>query len=402
MFENIFAKKVIGLGTEKAFEVLTKCKELESQGKDIIHLQIGEPDFDTPKNIIEAGVEALRGGYTHYTPNSGMFEVKDAIVEYTKKYKNVDTNRDEVVVVPGGKPIMFFTILALVEEGDEVIYPNPGYPIYESLIRFVGGVPVPMPLIEENDFRVDMEDLKQKINSKTKLIILNSPANPTGGVLTGEDMSGIADTIRGKGIFVLTDEIYSRVVYDGQPVSIATMPGMKDYTIILDGFSKTYAMTGWRIGFGIMHKEIAKKVDRLIANSTSNTAAFTQMAAKEALEGPQDDVDSMVAEFRKRRDYIVARLNAIQGISCKTPQGAFYVFPNIRGTGLKSEELADYLLEEANVAVLDGKSFGEYGEGHIRLSYATSMENIEEALNRIEKAINLLRDKREYLKVHNI
>lgn len=393
MFENMIAKRVMGLGTEKAFEVLSKCKELEAQGKNIVHLQIGEPDFDTPKNIVEAGVNALRNGYTHYTPNSGMIEVKQAIVDYAKKYRNIDTNKDEVVVVPGGKPTMFFTILALVESGDEVIYPNPGYPIYESLIRFVGGVPVPMPLVEENDFRVDIEDLSKKITSKTKMIIINSPANPTGGILTKEDLSQIADLIRGKGIFVLSDEIYSRIVYDGDPVSIATMPGMKDYTIILDGFSKTYAMTGWRLGFGIMHKEIAKKVDRLIANSTSNTAAFTQLAGKEALEGPQTDVDNMIAEFRRRRDYIVDRLNSIEGISCKKPEGAFYVFPNIKGTGLKSEALADYLLNEANVAVLDGASFGEYGEGHIRLSYATSMENIEEALNRIEKALKLLKNK---------
>lgn len=393
MFENMIAKRVMGLGTEKAFEVLSKCKELEAQGKNIVHLQIGEPDFDTPKNIVEAGVNALRNGYTHYTPNTGMIEVKQAIVDYAKKYRNIDTNKDEVVVVPGGKPTMFFTILALVESGDEVIYPNPGYPIYESLIRFVGGVPVPMPLVEENDFRVDIEDLSKKITSKTKMIIINSPANPTGGILTKEDLSQIADLIRGKGIFVLSDEIYSRIVYDGDPVSIATMPGMKDYTIILDGFSKTYAMTGWRLGFGIMHKEIAKKVDRLIANSTSNTAAFTQLAGKEALEGPQTDVDNMIAEFRRRRDYIVDRLNSIEGISCKKPEGAFYVFPNIKGTGLKSEALADYLLNEANVAVLDGASFGEYGEGHIRLSYATSMENIEEALNRIEKALKLLKNK---------
>ncbi|MDF2505288.1 pyridoxal phosphate-dependent aminotransferase [Clostridium sp.] len=393
MFENMIAKRVIGLGTEKAFEVLSKCKELEAQGKNIIHLQIGEPDFDTPKNIVEAGVNALRNGYTHYTPNSGMIEVKQAIVDYVKKYRNIETDKDEVVVVPGGKPTMFFTILALVESGDEVIYPNPGYPIYESLIRFVGGVPVPMPLVEENDFRVNIEDLSKKITSKTKMIIINSPANPTGGILTKDDLSQIADLIRGKGIFVLSDEIYSRIVYDGDPVSIATMPGMKDYTIILDGFSKTYAMTGWRLGFGIMHKEIAKKVDRLIANSTSNTAAFTQLAGKEALEGPQTDVDNMIAEFRRRRDYIVDRLNSIEGISCKKPEGAFYVFPNIKGTGLKSEALADYLLNEANVAVLDGASFGEYGEGHIRLSYATSMENIEEALNRIEKALKLLKNK---------
>ena len=286
---------------------------------------------------------------------------------------------------------MFFTILSLVEAGDEVIYPNPGYPIYESLIRFAGGIPVPMPLVEENDFRVDIEDLKSKITSKTKMIIINSPGNPTGGVLTEEDISQMADLIRGKGIFVLSDEIYERIVYEGKAVSMATMPGMKDYTIILDGFSKTYAMTGWRIGYGIMHKEIAAKVERLIANSTSNTAAFTQIAGKEALEGPQDDVDMMVAEFRKRRDFIVDGLNSIDGISCKKPEGAFYAFPNITGTGLKSEELADYILEKAHVGVLDGVSFGEYGEGHLRLSYADSIENIDKALTRIDKALKDLR-----------
>lgn len=392
MFENSFAKRVQNLGTEKAFEVLSRCKELEAQGKEVIHMQIGEPDFDTPANIVEAGVAALRGGYTHYVANSGMSEVKDAIVQYCKKYKNIDTNREEVVVVPGGKPTMLFSILALVEEGDEVIYPNPGYPIYESLIRFVGGVPVPMPLVEKNDFRVDIEDFKSKINEKTKMVIINSPGNPTGGVLTESDIEAIADVIRGKGIFVLSDEIYARMVYDGPtPISIATMPGMKDYTIILDGFSKTYAMTGWRLGFGVMHKEIAQKVDRLIANSTSNTAAFTQLAGKEALEGPQEAVDAMLEEFRVRRDFIVDRLNTIKGITCKKPQGAFYVFPNITGTGLGSEELAEYLLAEAGVAVLDGVSFGSYGEGHIRLSYATSMDNIKRAMDKIETAIEKLK-----------
>lgn len=392
MFENSFANRVKSLGTEKAFEVLSRCRALEAEGKEIIHMQIGEPDFDTPSNIVEAGISALKGGYTHYVANSGMPEVKDAIVDYCKKYKNIDTKREEVVVVPGGKPTMLFSILALVEEGDEVIYPNPGYPIYESLIRFVGGIPVPMPLVEKNDFRVDIEDFKSKINEKTKMVIINSPANPTGGILTEEDIRSIADAIRGEGIFVLSDEIYARVIYDGpKPVSIATMPGMKDYTIILDGFSKTFAMTGWRLGFGIMHEEIAKKVDRLIANSTSNTAAFTQLAGKEALEGPQDSVDKMIEEFRARRDYIVDRLNSIEGISCKKPQGAFYVFPNITETGMKSEELAEYLLNEAGVAVLDGFSFGSYGEGHVRLSYATSMENIRLALDKIEGAVKKLK-----------
>lgn len=390
MFEGKFASRVMDLGTEKAFEVLSKCRKLEADGKNIIHLQIGEPDFDTPKNIIDAGVRALQGGYTHYTPNTGLLEAKEAVVEYVKKYKNIDTNPEEVVIVPGGKPTMFFAILALVEPGDEVIYPNPGYPIYESLIRFAGGVPVPMPLIEENDFRVDIEDFKSKINSKTKMVIINSPANPTGGLLSKEDIENIAELLVGKGIFVLSDEIYDRMVYEGKPTSIATIPGMKDYTIILDGFSKTYAMTGWRMGFGIMHRDIVKKVDRLMSNSTSNTAAFSQIAGIEALSGPQDDVLKMLAEFKRRRDFIVEGLNSIDKISCKIPKGAFYVFPNIKEIGIKSEELSDYILEKANVAVLDGASFGEYGEGHLRLSYATSMENIEEAISRIDKALKLL------------
>lgn len=391
MFEGVFNSNVVNLGTEKAFEVLAKCRKLEAQGKDIIHLQIGEPDFDTPPNIIEAGVKALRGGYTHYTPNSGLLEVKESIVKYAKEYKKIDISTEEVVIVPGGKPTMFFTILALVHPGDEVLCPNPGYPIYESVVRFCGGIPVPIPLVEKNDFRVDMEDLKKKINPKTKMIIINSPANPTGGIYTEDDIRQIADIVRGKGIFVLSDEIYDRIIYDGKPVSIARMEGMKDYTIILDGFSKTYAMTGWRLGFGIMHAEIAAKVERLMANSTSNTAAFTQMAGKEALEGTQEYVNLMVEEFRNRRDFIVDGLNAIDGISCKKPQGAFYVFPNITGTGMDSERLADYLLEDANVAVLDGVSFGEYGEGHIRLSYANSIENIDRALKRMEESLKKLK-----------
>lgn len=382
-----FADRMNNIGTEKAFEVLAKCRKLEAKGADIIHLQIGEPDFATPQNIVEAGRQALKDGYTHYTPNAGMMDVREAIAEYAKKTKNIDTNAEEVIIVPGGKPIMFYTFMALVNPGDEVIYPNPGYPIYESLIRFTGAKAVPMPLVEKNDFRVDIEDLKNKINDKTKLIVLNSPANPTGGVLTEEDMKNIADLVRGKDIYILSDEIYERISYGVKPTSIASIEGMKDQTIILDGFSKTYAMTGWRAGYGIMHPMIGEKVEKLVANVTSNTVAFTQRALKEALEGPQDDVDKMVAEFKRRRDLIVAGLNSIDGISCKTPQGAFYVFPNITKLNMSSEEVADYLLEEANVAVLDGKSFGEYGEGHLRLSYATSTENIEKAIERIRKAV---------------
>ncbi|OLR65063.1 pyridoxal phosphate-dependent aminotransferase [Peptoniphilus porci] len=383
-----FANRVLDIGTEKAFQVLAKCRELEREGKDIIHLQIGEPDFNTPKNIIDKGKWALDHGYTHYTQNVGLIELREAIVDYTKNYKNINTNINEIAVVPGGKPIMFYTIMALVEKGDEVIYPNPGYPIYESLIRFAGGTPVPMPLIEENDFRVDIDDLRTKINKNTKMIILNSPANPTGGILTKEDIEKTAEIIKDKEIYVLSDEIYDRLVYNKTvPFSIASIPYMKDKTIILNGFSKTYAMTGWRIGYGIMHENLIEKIDRMIANVTSNTSAVAQVAAIEALRGPQDEVDKMREEFKIRRDLIVDGLNSIDGISCKKPEGAFYVFPNIEKLGLKSEELSDYLLKEANVAVLDGASFGEYGEGHLRLSYATSQENIKKAIDRIDKAV---------------
>lgn len=390
MFENMFASRMNNLGTETAFEVLARAKKMEAAGRDIVHLEIGEPDFNTPRNIVEAGINALKNGYTHYTAAPGIPELRESIARYVKRHKNVNTNIDEIAVVPGGKPIMFFTIMALVNEGDEVIYPNPGFPIYESVIRFVGGIPVPMPLKEEKEFRIDIDELKKMITPRTKLLIINSPANPTGGVLTEKDIRDIAELVRGKNIFVLSDEIYDRIVYDGNVVSIATMPGMKDYTIILDGFSKTYAMTGWRLGYGIMHKEIAQRVTQLMVNSNSCTATFTQMAGVEALEGPQDDVDRMVEEFRKRRDLVVKGLNSIKGMKCTMPQGAFYAFPNITSTGMKSKELADYLLERASVATLSGASFGQYGEGYLRLSYANSIENLEKALDRIGNAMNAL------------
>jgi len=390
MLEHVLAERMSNLGTENAFEVLARAKQLEAQGKDVIHLEIGEPDFDTPRNIVEAGVEALRGGYTHYSMTAGMLELRETIVEYTRRYKGVTTNVDEVVVVPGGKPIIFFSILTLVNPGDEVIYPNPGFPIYESVIRFAGGIPVPMPLLEGNDFRTNIEDLKKKISSRTKMLILNSPANPTGGVLTEDDLVQIAQIIRGKDIFILSDEIYSRIYYEERPGSIAALEGMKDKTIILDGFSKTYAMTGWRIGYGVMHPEIAKRVAQLMVNSNSCTASFTQMAAREALMGPQDDVDRMVDEFKRRRDLVVEGLNSIPGINCRCPQGAFYAFPNISSTGMTSKAFAEYLLNHASVAALSGSSFGEYGEGHIRLSYANSMENLHKALERIYQAVKQL------------
>jgi len=385
---SIFAKRMETLGTETAFEVLAKAKALEKQGRDIVHLEIGEPDFDTPKNIKEAAVKALYNGYTHYVPSAGIPEFREAIAEYISKTRKIDAVADEVVVTPGAKPIMFFSILACVNPGEEVLYPNPGFPIYESLINFVGAKPVPIPLLEKNDFRLDAEYVKKKITKKTKMIILNSPENPTGGVLTREDLKVIADCISNRDdVLVLSDEIYSRILYEGEHESIASLPGMKEKTIILDGFSKTYAMTGWRLGYGVMRKDLAQKVAQLMTNSNSCTCAFIQMAGIEALRGPQNEPERMSAEFKKRREVIIDGLNRIKGISCKKPRGAFYVFPNITGTGMNCRELGDYLLNKAGVAVLPGTSFGEYGEGHLRLSFANSIENIKKALTRISEAL---------------
>jgi aspartate/methionine/tyrosine aminotransferase len=376
------------LGTETAFEVLAKAKALERQGKEIVHLEIGEPDFDTPKNIKEAAVKALYEGYTHYVPSAGIPELREAIAEYISKTRRIKVEPEEVVVTPGAKPIMFFAILACVNPGEEVLYPNPGFPIYESVINFVGAKPVPIPLLEENDFRMDHEYVKKKITKKTKMIILNSPENPTGGVLTKEDLKVIADCISNRNdVIVLSDEIYSRIIYEGEHESIASLPGMKEKTIILDGFSKTYAMTGWRLGYGVMRKDLAQKIAQLMTNSNSCTCTFIQRAGIEALKGPQNEVEKMVTEFRKRREIIVSGLNKIKGITCKKPRGAFYVFPNIKGTGMDCRKLGDYLLNEAGVAVLPGTSFGKYGEGYLRLSFANSIENIKKALDRISKAL---------------
>jgi aspartate aminotransferase len=389
---SIFADRMASLGTETAFEVLARAKALERQGKEIIHLEIGEPDFDTPKNIKDAAVKALYGGYTHYVPAAGIPELREAIAEYISKTRKIPVDPEEVVVTPGAKPIMFFAILACVNRGEEVLYPNPGFPIYESVINFVEAKPVPIPLKEENDFRLDHEYIKEKITKKTRMIILNSPENPTGGVLTREDLKVIADCIAKRDdVIVLSDEIYSRIIYEGTHESIASLPGMKEKTIILDGFSKTYAMTGWRLGYGIMRKDLAEKITQLMINSNSCTCAFVQMAGVEALKGPQDSVDKMVAEFRKRREVIVSGLNNIKGITCKKPKGAFYVFPNIKGIGKKSKEFSDYLLNEAGVAVLPGTSFGKYGEGYLRISFANSIENIQKALNRISRAVEKLK-----------
>jgi aspartate aminotransferase len=385
--DSVFAERMRSLGTETAFEVLAKARALEKQGKDIVHLEIGEPDFDTPKNIKDAAMKAMNAGYTHYVPSAGIPELRQAIADYISKTRNLNVSPEEVVVTPGGKPIMFYTILALVDPGDEVLYPNPGFPIYESLINFVGAKPVPIPLEEKNDFSLDREYVKKMITKKTKLIIINSPENPTGGVLTREDLKVIADCIANRDdVFVLSDEIYSRIIYEGKHESITAFPGMKDKTILLDGFSKTYAMTGWRLGYGVMRKDIAPKFAQLMTNSNSCTSAFTQMAGVEALTGPQNEAERMVAEFRKRREVIVDGLNKIKGITCKKPHGAFYVFPNIKGTGMNCRELGDYLMSNG-VAVLPGTSFGKYGEGYLRLSFANSVENIKKALDRIAKAL---------------
>ena len=377
------ARRTARLGTETAFEVLVKARALEAKGRDIVHLEIGEPDFDTPRNIIDSACDALHKGFTHYGPSAGLPQLRETIAEYVSETRGVSVTPDEVVVVPGGKPIIFFVILALAEEGDEVIYPNPGFPIYESMINYVGAKPVPIRLREEMEFRLDVDELAGLINDRTKLIIINSPQNPTGGMLTKKDIDGIARAIGDGNIMVLSDEIYSRLIFEGEHHSIMSIAGMKDRCILLDGFSKTYAMTGWRMGYGVMRADLAMHVARLMTNSSSCTASFTQMAGVEALRGPQESVEAMCAEFKKRRDVMVAGLNKIKGFSCLLPKGAFYVFPNISGTGWPSKKLADALLDEAGVAGLSGTAFGDFGEGYMRFSVANSIENIEKALERI-------------------
>ena len=378
------ASRMSRLGTETAFEVLNRARALEKQGKDIVHLEIGEPDFDTPANVVDAGVNALRKGWTHYGPAAGLPDLRQTIADYVSRTRNVPVASEEVVVVPGGKPIIFFTILSLIDEGDEVIYPNPGFPIYESMINYVGGHAVPIPLREERDFSVDVKELASLITDRTRLIILNSPHNPTGGTLTKHDIFAIAEAIGDCNIMVLSDEIYSRLIFEGEDFSIMSVPGFKDRTILLDGFSKTYAMTGWRMGYGVMRPDLAAQMTRLMTNSNSCTASFTQIAGIEALTGDQASVDKMNAEFKRRRDVFVAGLNKIKGFSCRMPKGAFYAFPNITKTGWPSKKLADALLEEAGVACLSGTAFGAYGEGYLRFSVANSLENLNKALARIE------------------
>ncbi len=382
-----FAERMSRLGTESAFEVLARAKALERQGKEIIHLEIGEPDFDTPAHIRDAAKRALDGGATHYGPAAGLPELREAIAKDVGATRNIPVAPEEIVVTPGAKPIMYFVITALVNPGDEVIYPNPGFPIYESVINFVGGVGVPIPLREESGFGFDLDLLERKASKKTRLIVINSPQNPTGGVLEPDQLGRIAEVARKYQIPVLADEIYKAFLYEGEFASITRFPGMKDLVIILDGFSKSFAMTGWRLGYGVMPMPLAEHVARLMVNSNSCTASFTQLAGIAALQGDQTPVAEMVAEFKRRRDLIVEGLNKLPGVSCRSPKGAFYVFPNVKALKRPSAEVAEAILTEAGVAVLGGQAFGEYGEGYLRLSYANSAENIRKALERMRPVL---------------
>jgi len=379
------------IGAESAFDVLTRARALEAQGRDIIHLEIGEPDFPTPRHIVEAGKKALDEGWTHYGPSQGFPELREAIAEQISATRGIQVDPANVCVTPGGKPIIFFPMLALLGPGDEVIYPNPGFPIYESMIRVSGATPVPIPLIEERGFSFDLGVFRRSLTPRTKMVVLNSPQNPTGGVIPAEDIAAIADEVRGRDLVVLSDEIYSRIVYDNdKPVSIAAMPGMLEKTIILDGFSKTYAMTGWRLGYGVMPAFLVDPINKLMVNSNSCTASFTQRAGIAALRGPQEPVTAMVEEFHRRRDAFCAGLNDVPGWRCAIPGGAFYAFANVKGTGRGSKEIADSLLNDAGVACLNGGGFGEYGEGYIRFSYANSYENLMRAIERIRNWSTLL------------
>jgi aspartate/methionine/tyrosine aminotransferase len=375
---------------ESAFDVLVKARALEASGRSVIHLEIGEPDFSSPTTVIAAAKEALDQEWTHYGPTQGLPELRQSIASYICRTRSIEVGPEHVCVVPGGKPILFFVMLALLEPGDEVIYPDPGFPIYRSMIQFLDATPVPIPLQEEHGFSVDVGMLRGRISERTKLIILNSPQNPTGGVIPESDLRAIAETASRFDLMLLSDEIYSRIYYDSAPpFSIASVPGMLEKTIILDGFSKTYAMTGWRIGYGIMPLWLTEAVNKLMVNSNSCTATFTQRAAIAALEGPQTAVEQMLAEFRTRRDAFCAELHSIPGFRCTFPGGAFYAFPNITGTGISSGPLADLLLRKAGVACLSGTAFGQLGEGYLRFSYANSLENLLEAARRIRSLSKL-------------
>ena len=370
---------------ETAFEVLLKARALEAEGKNIVHLEIGEPDFETPSHVAAAGKRAIDEGWTHYGPTQGYPEFREAIAAHVSQTRGIQAKASQVCVVPGGKPILFFPMMALLEEGDEVIYPNPGFPIYESMTKFLGATAVPIPLVESRGFSFDLDRFRDSLTPKTKMVILNSPQNPTGGVIPPEDLRVIADLVRDRDLVVLSDEIYSRIYYDAPPMSIASLPGMQEKTIILDGFSKIYAMTGWRLGYGVMPEWLVDAVNKLMVNSNSCTASFTQRAGLAALTGPQDEPLAMVAEFRRRRDAFIDGLNTLPGFRCAKPAGAFYAFPNIEGTGRTSKQLADELLYEAGVASLNGGSFGSFGNGYLRFSYANSLENLMEAVERMRR-----------------
>lgn len=379
------AERMSRIGVESAFDVLVRARALEAQGKSVVHLEIGEPDFPTPAHIVEAAKQALDGGWTHYGPTQGLPELRETIAAYVSRTRGIQVGPEHVSVVPGGKPIIFFPMLSLLEPGDEVIYPNPGFPIYESMINFLGAKPVAMPLEESRGFSFDLDLFRDRLTDRTKMVILNSPQNPTGGVIPREDLAAIAGMLRDRDVIVLSDEIYSRIYYgDEAPASITSFPGMLEKTIILDGFSKTYAMTGWRMGYGVMPTWLVDAVNKLMVNSNSCTASFTQRAGIAALNGPQNCVDDMVAEFRRRRDAICKGLNEVPGFRCAVPGGAFYAFANVTGTGMPSKELADLLLYEAGVSCLNGGCFGAYGDGYIRFSYANSLANLEEAVRRIK------------------
>ncbi len=383
-----YTERIRRLESEGAFAVLAKAKKLEAEGRSIIHMQIGEPDFDTPKNICEAGVKAIHDGHTHYCPSGGIPEAREVIAAEINKTRKIDTVKPENIVVwPGCKPAIFSAMMAIVDEGDEIIVPNPGYPTYRSLTKFLGAKAVPVQLLEEHDFRFRVEDLKALITPKTKMMIINSPENPTGGVLTMEDLEAIYALAKKHDLWILADEIYSRLVYDAEFRSVLSIPGAAERTVVVDGMSKTYAMTGWRLGYSVVPKKMAEYLFTFAINNFSSTATFAQYAMIEAITGPQDDVNMMLEEFRKRREVIVDGLNAIDGISCLKPEGAFYVFPNIKGTGLTSQQFVDKALDEAGVACLAGTSFGDFGEGYVRFSYANSIDNIKEALSRIKKVL---------------
>ncbi len=382
-----YALRMSTLGTETAFEVLARARRLEAQGRRIVHLEIGEPDFDTPAHISDAAIKAIRSGYTHYTPAAGIMEARQAVADYVGRTRGIKVDPAQVVIVPGSKNVLLFAMLALVNPGDEVIYPDPGYPIYESIARFIGATLRPIRLREENDFRFDLDEFRSLLSPRTRFVVLNSPHNPCGSMLERVDIEGIATAVLPTRAFVLSDEIYSRIVYEGAPYSIAAVPGMQDRTIILDGLSKTYAMTGWRIGFGIMQASLVERMAQLMINSSSCAAGFSQMATIAALSGPQDSVDAMVTEFRARRQIIVDELNRIDGVRCRMPHGAFYAFPNVAAVDGDAKRLATYLLDEAGVACLSGTAFGEYGKGYLRFSYANSQENIREGMQRMRDAL---------------